>query len=307
MIGIAYNVQLDAQARYFDERYIYTQAHIYPALINPAAVGDSDDHTVMFNYRNKWASFEGSPKTITLSYDGPVADRLGFGGMIISDTYGELETTKGQAAFSYSIPSTNNDLSVGLSTEFIQHRVSGSAVANPLTESTDPTLLQRLDGSNFFDVSFGVHGMYNNQISYGLVLPGLVGSSLDENDETENEFGYILNFGYKLTSEKNDIVAHPSIFIKQLMGVPTYIDLNIALGFLEEKFTGGLTYTLGADERLGFLVGTKINALNFIYSYNISRHGFQEYNNGSHELTLAFKISGYSSGTSQPNTGTEGL
>lgn len=305
LAGIAH--QLDAQARYFDERYIFTQAHLYPVLINPAATGEGQDHTILLNYRNNWASFEGSPKTFTLSYDGMVADRVGFGGLLLTDTYGELETTKGQLSFSYTVPSENNRVAFGLSTEFIQHNISGSAIANILNNSSDPVLLNRLDGRNFFDISFGVHGLYENKISYGLVLPGLVNSSLDQNDTGENEFGYILNFGYKLSSEKNDIVAHPSIFIKQLGGVPTHIDLNIALGFLEEKFTGGLTYTIGADERLGFLVGVKVNTLNFLYSYNISRHGFQEFNNGAHELMLVFNIFGNKNESNQTNNTRTGL
>jgi len=286
---------LFGQARYFSERYIYNQANVYPVLVNPAATGFDKDHMVLFNYRNKWASFEGSPKTITFSYDGQLADRLGFGAMIVSDSYGELETTKGQIAFSYGIESASNKVAFGLSTEYIQHRVAGTAVSNPYIDPVDPLLLTRLDGHNFFDASFGIHGIYNNKITYGLVLPGLVSSSLDDDDIVEErKFSYMFNLGYRLVSEKNDIVAQPTLAVRDLQGVPTFIDLGLTLGFLDEALTGGVNYSVGADERLGFLMGIRINSLNFLYSYNVSRHDFQDYNNGSHEITLAFNISGYS-------------
>lgn len=287
--------QLFGQARYFSERYIYNQANIYPVLINPAATGFSQNHMVLFNYRNKWASFEGSPKTVSFSYDGQIADRLGFGAAIVSDGYGELETTKGQIAFSYGIESPTNKVAFGLSAEYIQHQVSGTAVANPYLDSVDPILLRRLDGHNYFDASFGIHGVYDKKITYGLVLPGLVSSSLDDDEVVpDRKFSYMVNFGYRLVSEENDIVAQPAISIKELQGVPTFIDLNLTLGFLEEALTGGINYSVGGDERLGFLLGLKINSLNFLYGYNVSRHDFQDYNNGSHEITLAFNISGYS-------------
>lgn len=288
--------EMFGQARYFSERYIYNQANIYPVLINPGATGFNQDHLVMFNYRNKWASFEGSPKTVTFSYDGQVADRLGFGALIVSDGYGELETTKGQIAFAYGIESPTNKIGFGLSAEYIQHKVNGTAVANSFLDPVDPLLLKRLDGHNYFDASFGLHGVFDNRLTYGLVFPGLVSSSLDDDEDlTDRKFSYMVNLGYRLESEANDIVATPGVAIKDLQGVPTFIELSLTLGLLEEKLTGGLNYSVGGDERLGFLLGLQINSLNFLYGYNISRHEFQDYNNGSHEITLAFNISGYSS------------
>ena len=66
------------QSRYFDERYIYTQSNIYPQLINPAVYGSKMKHNILVNYRRKWAGINDAPSTITMAYDGPVADRLGF-------------------------------------------------------------------------------------------------------------------------------------------------------------------------------------------------------------------------------------
>jgi hypothetical protein len=45
------------------ERYIFSQHFVNPVLINPGATGFEDAHSFLFNYRNKWASFPGAPKT----------------------------------------------------------------------------------------------------------------------------------------------------------------------------------------------------------------------------------------------------
>jgi len=291
------------QARYFNERYVYTQYHLYPVLINPGATGATGHHQVIFNYRNKWASFEDSPRSFSASYDGDLGNRVGVGGILVSDKFGALNTTKGQLSFSYTIDTPTNKVGFGLATEYIRHNVSGSSFANPFIDTQDPLFLQRIDGNAFFDITPGIYGLYDDKISYGLVLPGLLSSELDEPSTLGNdsEFSYILNFGYKLISEANDIVFEPSIYIKQLNYVPLHIDLNLKAGFLEERLTGGITYSLGADERLGFLIGSKVNSLNFYYGYNVSRHEFQTYNNGSHEITVGFDIDGFQRAQIIPN------
>ncbi len=284
---------IKGQARYFDERYITTQAYLNPVLVNPGAIGQSGYHTILFNYRNKWATFPGAPKTYSARYDGSIGNRLGLGVMVLSDSNGALETLKGQLGLSYSLHSDNNKMGIGLATEFIGHGIDAGVLNDEnLDSAADALLLARLDGQNFFDVSVGVQGVYAEKFIYGLTLPGLISSMLDASngEATEQVFGYMLQLGYRFNAEAYDIVAEPSIMIKSLRYVPLHVDINLLGKFLDEKLTGGVTYTVGADERLGFLIGARVNAFNFFYSYNISRHNFQAYNNGSHELSVRFDI-----------------
>lgn len=287
LLGYASN----AQERYFDERYIYTQHYIYPTLINPGATAINGFHQVFVNYRNNWASFPGSPKTFTMGFGGPVADRLGLGAQLMSDNYGALNTTKGQLAFSYTVPMETNSIGFGLTTEYIKHSLSGGEF-NDMVNLSDPIIIDRLDGAEFFDASFGIYGLYQSKISYGLVFPSLISSRISEdlNTGTDREIGYIFHLGYLYRANSGDITIEPSMFIKSLMNVPTHVDLNVKMTFLEERLTGGVSYTLGADKRFGFLVGTKVDALNLYYSYNISSSEFQNYNNGSHEITVGYDI-----------------
>ncbi len=284
-------LSLNAQERYFDERYISSQTFVNPVLVNAGAVGSSEYHQVLLNYRNKWATFPDSPKSFILSYNGPVGNRLGLGGMLVTDSNGALETTKGMGAVSYTIDSPTNKVGFGLSAEYITHALAGDALNNPLIDTDDPLVFERLDGASFFDISFGIYGVYEDKITYGLALPSLLSSRIEESSgEDDREVGYIFNLGYRYQPNGTDIIIEPSLFVKKLNNVPFHADINALLKLLDEKLYGGLSYTVGADEKIGFLIGARVNALNFFYTYNASRHEFQTYNNGSHEISLRFDI-----------------
>ena len=283
-------LSMSGQARYFDERYITTQHFLNPILLNPGAAGNSEYQRLIGNFRSNWSTFPGAPKSYFLSYDGPIGNRLGFGALVLNDRAGDLQTTKGQATISYTIDSPLNKLGFGLSGEFIQHQLNGSPLNNPLNDP-DPEITNRLDGTQFFDVSFGVNGLYNGNISYGLVFPNLISSRLDGVDDGfDKNFSYILHAGYRWDIAGYDFDVEPSIFVKQLNYVPLHIDLNVLMYFLDDKLLGGVSYTVGADERFGFTIGTRVNALNFAYSYNVSRNEFLSYNNGAHEFSIKVDI-----------------
>ena len=284
---VAVALKLDAQ-----ERYIYTQYHINPVLVNPGATGLDGMHGFIFNYRNKWAGFEGAPRTLTFSYDGPVGNRVGLGALVVRDQFASLETLKGQLSYAYRIIADNYKIGAGITTEYLQYDLSGDVLSAPGTDAQDPELISRLDGTKYLGVAFGIYGTLRDEISFGLSLPGIVRARIDDGSDIDNDEGlhFILHAGYKYDVPNYNFKVEPSIYINQIRNVPFHIDVNVLMHFLDEDLTGGLSYTIGADNRFGFLIGTKLNNFNFYYSYNFSFHEFQQYNNGSHELTVAFNL-----------------
>jgi len=289
LISIGF-VGIQAQQRYFDERSVYSQHFLYPVLVNPGAIGIDDEQTLLLNYRNTFAAFDDAPRTITLNYNGNVGNRLGFGAQLFQDSYGYLETSKGLLGVSYTIESATNKVGFGLTTEYIQHVLSGSAINNPVIDPDDPLIGQRLDGNRFFDASFGIYGIYDGKLKYGVSFPSLISSKINTEDGESGDrmLGYIAHFAYVTNANNGDIILEPSVFIKSLNNTPTHVDVNLKASFLDNRFFGGLGYTLGGSQGLGFLLGTRIDNLQFNYYYNISTREFQDFNNGSHELTLAF-------------------
>lgn len=285
---------LNGQTRLIGERGIYSQAYINPVLINPGAAGFQDYQEIIFNYRNTWATFPGSPKTMTFNYNGPLGNRLGLGAQILTDRFAAFETLKGALTLSYSIESDVNKVGFGLTGEYVQHRLDGvSGVGSDLIQLDDSEIINRLDGSNYLDASFGVYGVYDKTISYGLTIPSFISSRLTDlftENEPSNEFGFIAMVGYKMDMADKDVVLEPSIIAKSLMHTPFHVDVNLKASFLDESLIGGVTYTAGGENRLGFLIGAKLNNFMFNYSYGLSFHDFQQYNNGSHEFSVKLNL-----------------
>ena len=152
---VSATIGVNAQNRYFDERYIYTQAHLNPQLINPGAYGSIMNHRILVNYRNKWSGIDGAPRTISFGYNGPVGNRLSLGLNILSDKFSQLETFKGALGLSYTIITDNNQIGFGISGEYIKHGLAGYGNADP----TDPTISRALAGAEYFDASFGLYGI----------------------------------------------------------------------------------------------------------------------------------------------------
>jgi len=208
VIALFVTTSVSSQVRLHSERGIFTQGHVHPILINPGATGFSGGQNLLFNYRNTWASFPGAPSSYTFSYDGLIGNRIGIGAQLLSDRFAAFETLKGSLSVSYGIQSESNNVRAGLSLEYLQHQLSSADANSILVAQNDQEILNRLDGSRFFDVSLGFYGEYQNKLVYGVTFPSLVSAMLSEfeNGTTgEKTFGAIGHLGYKHRLQEYDI------------------------------------------------------------------------------------------------------
>jgi len=275
------------------ERYIFTQHYVNPVLINPGATGFGEAHNFLFNYRNKWASFPGAPNTYAFSYDGMIVDKVGLGGFIMKDEFGALESLKGQLAYAYHLLGEDYKVGLGFTTEFIQYRLKGALDGPEGFDKNDPLIGERQAGDNFFDLAVGAHGMISDKFIFDIVFPGLVRTQLNDSGtskEEERSFNFIFGAGYQYEVENYDLTVTPSLFVKKLRNVPLHVEGNLLLTFYEGQLSGGVSYAYGAEDRLGAMLGTGLNNFRFFYSYNVSFQPFQTYSNGSHELTIGYRI-----------------
>lgn len=289
------SMTLSGQSRLFGERSVFTQYYLTPFLLHPGATGQNDFGQVIGVYRNTWATFPGSPRTFAFGYDGAIGNRIGIGLIGMSDSYAAFSTTKGVVNLSYTITSPTNKIGFGISGEYIQHGLDSRDLLSTLVDRNDIEIVDRLDGQTFLDGSIGIYGLYDNKLSYGITLPSLISQRLSGEGDTdqETEIGFIASLGYRLDIPDRDITFEPSVYVKKLLYVPLHVDINLKADFLDEQLTAALTGSLGAENRIGFLVGTQVNNLGIHYAYNLSTHEFQQYNNGSHELSLRFRLVPY--------------
>lgn len=288
IIMLGFSLQGEAQ-----ERYIFSQHFVNPILINPGASGFDDAHSLLFNYRNKWASFPGAPKTYAFSYDGLVADKVGLGGFVMQDQFGALQSLKAQLSYAYHLMGDNYKVGIGFTTEYIQYRATG-ALDGPMDfDANDPLIKERQSGDKFFDLAIGAHGKIADQFLFDVVFPGLVRTKLNNDVATQQEdrtFNFIFGVGYEYEVENYDFMVIPSLYVKKLRNVPLHVEGNLLLSFYEGQLSGGLSYAYGAENRFGAMLGTGINNFRFYYSYNVSFQAFQSYSNGAHEITIGYKF-----------------
>lgn len=276
---------------------IFTHTVVNPFLVNPGYTGMTGDHQLNFHMRNSWAGFKNAPTSYAVAWNGPVADRLGLGIILFNETAGMLSRQRGQLSYGYNFYANKDfKLGIGLSTEFHQERLPSSFRDSPLYDPNDEIVEDRIDGVTWFDASMGFYGDFQDKLFFGFSTANMVRARLNDFDNSsfaEEIFNYwMFQLGYRFKQPNNDVVLEPTVFIRRARTAPLLVDLGFRASFLEERLTGGLVYRAGSGGMLGLMVGTRLNALQVLYSYDIGFQRFQQYSNGSHEITVGFRFPG---------------
>ena len=285
--GIA-NSGVAQEAGYFNHQYLQ------PILINPAATGFQGDHQILAGYKHMWSDFPDAPRTFTALYNGSFAESIGLGFQLLSDRVGVGQLTHGQINYAYRFKLDKVVLSLGLSTGLETYKITDTQ-DDPLVDPSDILLNEAIDGYMLFDGSVGVYGEADEKLFFGVSFPNLVKNRLTEisgdiNLPEFDEFNYAFLLGYRFNIENYDFTVEPSVTVKDLRYSPFLIDANLKFSFIDEQLVGGVGYTIGDNSRASLLLGTRINQLRIYYSYDVSLGEFQQYNNGSHEITLVYRI-----------------
>lgn len=269
------------------EEAVFMHYMINPLLINPAAAGFNEtEHNLFMNVRSAWASFPETPNTYSLNYNGPVGRRLGIGAMIYSENIAALSRFRGQLSYAVRFDANDLKMSAGLSTEYHVMRLDNNIITNDFYEAGDLAIEDAMDGLREFDASIGLYGKYQENFYFGIAIPNLIRSRLDRIVGSNTSFNYLVNVGGEFELADSKIKLHPSILAKKVRNVDFQVDLNMLASFLDEQLITGLSYRGGTGSSLGILLGTKYNALRFIYSYDIYLDQFQQYNGGTHEVSI---------------------
>lgn len=280
--------QVSAQEEAVFSHYIFN-----PALINPAAAGfDRAHHDVFINIRSAWANFPDAPKTYALSYNGPVGNRLGLGGMIYSENIAGLSRFRGQLSYAFNYEINDFDMALGVSTEWHRTRIDNSIIGGPLYDEGDERVLAAMNGDTEFDATLGFFGGYKDRVFFGLSAPGLIRGKLDNIAGADGgPFQFITGYlGGKFDLADSKVKLMPSILVKNVRDVDFHTDINLVASFLKEQLMTGLTYRAGTGGNLGIILGTKYSSIQFIYTYDVYMDEFQKYNSGTHEITINFEF-----------------
>ena len=268
---------------------VLTHYHINPILINPAAAGFNEQHELMLNARGSWTGFIDAPRNFNVNYNGPIGNRFGLGLAVVTESAAQISTIKGRGNFAFRFPINDKfKIAAGVAAEYEQMSLDNEVTISNFFEEGDRILQNALNGEGDFDAAVSLYGSMKNQTFAGLVFTNLVQSKLDDIATTQNSFlnFFMFHVGHRFEIPELKFSLTPSILIRQLRDAPNQVDLNLKAGFLDDQLVAGLSYrSLGA---MGVLFGTKLSNFYLYYSYDLSFQNFQQYNSGSHEVTLAF-------------------
>ena len=268
---------------------VFSQYHISPVLINPAAAGFFEQHQVQFHARAQWTGFQDAPRTIGAQYNGPIGNTFGLGAGIYTEQAAAL--TELRAVLNYAFRFDLSDavkLSAGFSTEYFQQTLSNSVTENNFYDPSDNLVNEALEGRNTIDASIGVFGTINENTYAGLAFVNLVGTRLyNISSDADGSFftRYTFLLGHRFDVSDLGFTLEPSLMMRQTQESPFMVDFNVKAGFLEDQLIAGLSYrTLGF---LGVMLGTRLSNFHLYYTYDASFQRFQRYNSGTHEVTVA--------------------
>ena len=286
-----------AFAAFAQEQAIYSQYQVFPILVNPGYTGFQDQHEFVGNARSTWTGFPGKPTDFTLMYSGPLGDKLALGGGLFSEKVGDLTTLKFQLNYAFRFRIQKARIGLGLSTEFLNSHADASLLTHPLVDKNDDVLEGRTEGQKIFDASIGGYMLYDDRLFISASLPNTIRTRLDDVPVATNTNPngsifqhYIFQLGYIADIRSQNFKLVPSLTIRQIRDTPFQIDVNLQGRFMDDKLITGLTYRPSSKGSAVFMIGTKLSKLQLFYSYDVSFSNFQQYNSGSHEISVAYTL-----------------
>ncbi|MBI5914866.1 MAG: PorP/SprF family type IX secretion system membrane protein [Bacteroidetes bacterium] len=277
-----------------EQAAVFSHYHISPILISPAVAGFYENHQIQMNIRSQWTGFTDAPQSYGIGYNGPIGKTLGIGVGVMSENLGNMTNTRFQLNYAFRYELKNVKFAAGFSTEFITKRLAGSVLDNPLLSTVpDETIMDAIDGNKIFDASLGFWGTFKKNTFIGITFPNLVVTKIGEIEtgKSEGAFKYsILHVGHEFDIEPYNFKLRPSLMVRKLKDTPLQVDFNMLGSFINDKLIAGVSVRTGLGGATGILLGTNIDVFRLYYSYDLTFQKVQQYNGGTHEITIAFSF-----------------
>ncbi|MBI9058780.1 type IX secretion system membrane protein PorP/SprF [Labilibaculum sp. DW002] len=268
---------------------MYTQYMHNPLTINPAYAGSTDMMSAMFLAREQWVGFDGAPKSRTLTLSAPITKyNVGAGFSYINDELGPVKQNSVYADFAYQLKlSERGTLAMGIKGGFDMIQIDLMNLT--LNEQNDASFSS--DFQEDFILNFGL-GLYYYTPRYylGVSIPRMLKNNYDDDGVNTTSLGYkerhyFITAGALFDINEN-VKFKPSILSKIVWNAPVSLDLS-ANFILNDKLWLGAAYRI--DDAMSFLIHYQISEqLRVGYAFDLTESELRRYNNGTHEIMVAF-------------------
>ena len=306
---------------YSQQQAQYSQYLINEYLVNPALSGVEDFVDIKVGYRTQWVGIDNHPETYYLSAHASIGKSNGamthksdygnwhgVGGLFYRDKTGPTSQTSAYLNYAYNLKITQGEgfnvhhkdgirLSFGTFIGLNQYTIDGSQLT--AEQADDIAIVGNSQTTTLPDASIGGMLYFRDQYFVGLSAFQLLGSKIEFNEpgtpssnNNLTEDGkltrhYYLSFAYK-KKIKDDFYFIPSSLVKFTSPAPVSVDLNAWLDY-KDIIYGGISYRTG--DAVGIIIGTLLfEQVEFYYSYDYTLSELNVQSQGSHEITLGYRI-----------------
>ncbi len=262
-------------------------------IINPAAAGSNDYIEILGSYKKQWVGFNGSPQTSFLSIDGSTFDkRIGLGLQVVNDKTGALDQTGiiGNVASRIQLDE-DKWLSLGFSTGWFRNTLNGSQLTYP--DPNEIAIPNSSSSINLVDFKLGMYYKDNRNFG-GVSVFNVFKPKLNYTGYSRINEGvlsrHLYLFAGRVFPINPNFAVIPSVLYKVAGNVSrkNQADLNAKLSY-KGIVALGLSYRNNESAGL-FLEYIHKNVLRFGYAFDFTTTTLSNYQSGSHEIMLAYRI-----------------
>lgn len=287
---------------------LYSKHYIYEQFINPAITGRDKSPILNFSHKQYFFGVKGSPYSTglggsfrlgTFDFYNPQKmlnrtkffsrGRIGFGGLVMLDKDGPLNTYFAEFSYAYYLPlkHSNSELSFGLSGQLFNYHINKN-ILDPL-DPGDPQILNSKNNKLIPDAGCGIY-YHDLQFYAGASVNDLFLSnrSLTANKEITNKRDYFFLTGYKFFLKRFEM--EPSLYLAKIDDKPFYYFSQVKFYYLDYNW---IAIGYKSTESFLFSLGISLHRFYIAYAYDQSVTGMSNYFSGSHEIMFGMNIGLY--------------
>ena len=278
-------------------------------LLHPSMAGAAVKNQIRLTARQQWFAQQGAPNLQTVSFNGKLSPRSGFGVVVLNDANGYHAQVGGSLSYAYHLLFSRNEidlnqLSLGLRAGFIQNRLDETQFNPAIFDPLVAGIIQR-DGYLFFDVGFSYNYL---DFSTHFTVKNVFFQSLDASQQlqTVNQSQYIFSAAYLFTRKQWQLEPSFLYSFRARTG-QMFLDSNLKAFYPMDFGTlwGGLSYRQSfnateyldgseiANQRLQYVtpvIGIRFQKAIFAYTYSYQIGRIQVESGGFHQITLGYNF-----------------
>ena len=308
---------------YAQQKPHYTQYILNQYIVNPALSGIESYIDIKASHRHQWVGIQDAPVTSYFSIQGPIGktdsrvsatgiERAGYnprgrdywseytaasphhgvGLQLIQDVTGPLTRSAAYATYAYHMGlSIRSSIAAGFGVGVTKLSLNPSKLQ--FNQAADPSVYQNTIGDKWKpDLNAGIY-YYSAKHFIGVSVQQVIPQRIEfTNNQLRKEEGKMVphifsTAGYRFSIGESFNLT-PSIMVKYINPLPTQIDLNFKLQYLDAVWIGG---TARLKDGFAGMVGMNIaSTVNVGYSYDYTTSQLGNYSKGTHEILLGFLL-----------------